>query len=688
MESHDPSYTSVDRQQVDRVLRLKREQRGATACYPCRQRKVKCDSNQPCKTCKRRNHPEICIYTAPEQTASVRRSPARRPPVSSNEDINSPYSSPRSRGHQGHVSTPSPSSAINRAFGSRQSIATSLDPDSGTRDEYPFSGDNSLPSIIRNSTQDGTETLTRDIEPALGLQNTYTIYPFMDEGLQHNPSTSLTKVLPQREEILKYFHFYRTFANPFSPTVVDIEEVETSIYTYLDTQVAKKTQSTGSDGINDTNSDLSIGQICVILATLASGAHFSDDELAERTKKSQDFARRSFQALRLANFLFRPSLEVVQTLLILGHVLQNQGQSDATWAMLGLTVRLAQTLGLHTDRGANKYPEHVRLKRRKLWSIIIWHDCLLCLCHDRQPAVLKPRNIHAQSSNEPLSYVGAMQKLCLLSLDVLNRDEDRYIDAFNSLVEVDNLQRQLQPHLQNITSSKNMQQRLEHLAFRIHASFMTSFICRPAIKHPSQVTDSDQDRLLRNRAKSSLIEASKAFLDFQRLSIVPMRTWSMIHAVLTSTVLLGIWEDTRNDTECRDLQRQVMDVFLALDNPSLASDDGAAEEGAGWLSGPHIRALMTLKNSLHGREPQFPVNTELQQPVEETIPQANQSGMWDVNMGAGTANINTSQLADASTNGFDYFNMPLNQADLSPWTYLDSIMNVPMFDNSQQFGPF
>lgn len=94
-----------------------------------------------------------------------------------------------------------------------------------------------------------------------------------------------------------------------------------------------------------------------------------------------------------------------------------------------------------------------------------------------------------------------------------------------------------------------------------------------------------------------------------------------------------------------------MDVFLALDNPSLASDDGAAEEGAGWLSGPHIRALMTLKNSLHGREPQFPVNTELQQPVEETIPQANQSGMWDVNMGAGTANINTSQLADASTNG-------------------------------------
>lgn len=244
-----------------------------------------------------------------------------------------------------------------------------------------------------------------------------------------------------------------------------------------------------------------------------------------------------------------------------------------------------------------------------------------------------------------------MQRLCQLSLDILNRDEDRYTDAFNSLVEVDNLQLQLQPHLKNITSSKNMQQRLEHLAFRIHASFMTSFICRPAIKHPSQVTDSDQDRSLRNRAKSSLIEASKAFLDFQKLSIVPMRTWSMIHAVLTSTVLLGIWEDTRNDTECRDLQKKVMDIFLALDNPSLASDNGAAEEGGGWLSGPHIRALMTLKNSLNGKEAQFPVNFELQQPIEETNPQENQFDTWDVNMGAGTANIDTSQLADASTNG-------------------------------------
>jgi hypothetical protein len=71
--------------------------------------------------------------------------------------------------------------------------------------------------------------------------------------------------------------------------VVDIEEVETIIYTYLDSQTDKRAQQTKTNGLNRTRNKLSIGQISVILAMLASGAHFSDDGLAERTKKSQDF---------------------------------------------------------------------------------------------------------------------------------------------------------------------------------------------------------------------------------------------------------------------------------------------------------------------------------------------------------------------------------------------------------------
>jgi hypothetical protein len=47
--SHDTPQR--DREEVDEILRRKRKAREYKACYPCRQRKVKCDQTVPCKTC-------------------------------------------------------------------------------------------------------------------------------------------------------------------------------------------------------------------------------------------------------------------------------------------------------------------------------------------------------------------------------------------------------------------------------------------------------------------------------------------------------------------------------------------------------------------------------------------------------------------------------------------------------------
>jgi hypothetical protein len=43
------------------------------------------------------------------------------------------------------------------------------------------------------------------------------------------------------------------------------------------------------------------------------------------------------------------------------------GQSDAAWALLGTTIRLAQTMGLHTERSTVHWPDHVRTKAKNLW---------------------------------------------------------------------------------------------------------------------------------------------------------------------------------------------------------------------------------------------------------------------------------------------------------------------------------
>lgn len=184
----------------------------------------------------------------------------------------------------------------------------------------------------------------------------------------------------------RFFHFYRLCAYPFNPILVDVDCFESDLCSYLNAHAAGEFR--GFSRISERwSTGRSIGHISLLLATLASGAHYSDLEHPQRSDACQELARRSFQALRLANFLFRPSLDTIQALLILGNTLQNNGQSDAAWALLGTTVRLAQTLGLHTSKSIAYWPECVQSKARALWWVRILslldeanieqvHDCL------------------------------------------------------------------------------------------------------------------------------------------------------------------------------------------------------------------------------------------------------------------------------------------------------------------------
>ena len=53
----------------------------------------------------------------------------------------------------------------------------------------------------------------------------------------------------------------------------------------------------------------------------------------------------SMQALRLAAFLSRPNLRVIQTLVMIGPYLTDSGRFLDSWTLFGTTVRLAQAIG-------------------------------------------------------------------------------------------------------------------------------------------------------------------------------------------------------------------------------------------------------------------------------------------------------------------------------------------------------
>ncbi|KAL4961563.1 Zn(II)2Cys6 transcription factor [Aspergillus stella-maris] len=581
-------------QEIDRVLRLKRKQRESKACYPCRQRKVKCDGEQPCRTCAKRDHPQICAY-------NVEGTPARKRTSIQPRDRNA------SRGSQGNdILSTSPTRSVS-ADASRPLASSPGGPRSSAQpnqesSSYVFSGDNSLVSMLRQQDPDGT--MAREATSVLGLHNTYMSYPFIESKTPQDRWAALVDILPHRDEVLKYFHFYRISAYPFNPILVDVDKFESDICVYL-AAYASGELCDRSKISDHWASGRSVGHISLLLATLAAGAHFSDLENPQRSELCQDFARRSFQALRLANFLFRPSLEVVQSLLILGNTLQNNGQSDSAWALLGTTVRLAQTIGLHTERGIRHWPEQMKFKAKSLWSMTVWQDTLLSLCYDRPPIVSsRGWNPKAVSAPSNLSYVNLMHYICWIALKVMQLDETPEFEPTENLsllAELDRTYNGAQPHLLQREACKNLQQHLEHLALQMHFSFAVSALCRPAIRSSPHITQDTRYATLRSRAKQSLIMASNTFLAFQALSIVPLRTWSMVHTVLSSTLLLCTWQETRDDPECRDLQQKVIEVFSA---GNTSGKDTGSSEYSQWLSARHIRALITLRQSLRQRTTQ------------------------------------------------------------------------------------
>lgn len=200
------------------------------------------------------------------------------------------------------------------------------------------------------------------------------------------------------------------------------------------------------------------------------------------------------------------------------------------------------------------------------------------------------------SSNE-LCFTEAMYFLCQIALNMITTDGPEIPEnarQLDILATIDSLNQRTQPHLRDRQECKSLQHNLEHLALRMHMSLAISVLTRPALKR-TVMQDASYD-ILRSRAKLSLIDASRAFLDFQALSAVPLRTWSMVHTVLSSTLLLSIWEETRNDPECRDLQQKVIEVFSAAG--SVGTVENTTSENGQWLSERHIRALITLRNAV------------------------------------------------------------------------------------------
>jgi hypothetical protein len=271
-------------EEASRIIHSHRKVRYGTACWPCRQRKVKCDNKQPCENCIKREHAQLCSYKPNRGSA------AKSGPVDAG---------PSARKRVRSDSQP-PDSSADRQTSWPRTIGSLDESESVAGDRYV--GQNSIPALLREQSTTNNKTrdddIGQDMRSILGL-DTSAPFPLMSSRHLSRLAQDISAELPSDREVMKLFRTYKEVPQPFWGFVVDIDELESKLMVYLEER-SRNAQTTTRPSRSVTASWLA-----VLFGVLAVGSQYHESPYQTRTKDSHKYMQTSFHFLRLSNFLMR-----------------------------------------------------------------------------------------------------------------------------------------------------------------------------------------------------------------------------------------------------------------------------------------------------------------------------------------------------------------------------------------------
>ncbi|KAK8242473.1 fungal-specific transcription factor domain-containing protein [Phyllosticta capitalensis] len=710
MDSQNPAASSnsssatfnpqeASRHDVDEILRRKRKAREYKACYPCRQRKVKCDQAVPCKTCIAREHPELCTYHPPAEshppakrlnhgasngnladsagglgtgihyningTVTLGREDWERLCSKLNSverslmDLKTTMrvASEGSATQNGHTDsttgTPSRSASDpgNQHHTSTQGIHTT----NSITGQTVHLGSSSVPALVmalgkgEGGSAPVQELLGKNVLPLFGLDNESATYPFVDLwGLPHgsmNRIYELCNALPNDSDCWNLLKYHKETAHVVFPAVADIEKLESELLRFLISRGSSRTNEDGSiTGVTEQSIfGKDLHWVGLLFAVLASGCQCSALPRKERELTSQVYVCCSFECLRITNFLSHSRLETIQTLLILGNVISNNMNAGVAWSLLGLTIRLAQSQGLHRSC-ASHTSEEMKLIRKKIWWTVLWQDSLLSITYDRASSMStnEPVPLNPESSPGNRPYIECMYRLCKVGLDIVSERSFNH-DINETMARIAQRRQEIQDimldaadYLRDSRKCRSMRNQLEHWALYLHMSYMMSELCRPTIS--PALAEHELARSMRKACIDSLTNTVEAFLGLQNMTVFASRSWTAVHRSISCALLLGILKEHERNDRARMLLEKLISVLT-----EITSKVDPAE-----LSAPITRSMMALRKLLNGQQ-QDSAARQSMPPLNSTVGQS-------VVPATSSSTATTPPLSNSLTYGLDDIN--------------------------------
>ena len=382
---------------------------------------------------------------------------------------------------------------------------------------------------------------------------------------------------------------------PLYPIVDDQATLETSMYALLVS--VDKRLSDAHPGADFSIKEVNETQVAIILACLALGCQFAELDAASRQEGSQDLISRSNKCLQEANYTLNPSVEVVQALLLVGLAQQNLEQSDAAWMLLGMTHRMAQTLGMDKSQNTINYTPSTD-QVHPLWNAILWQDALLCLRYDRRPLSYNISILDldgADALKQTTSYTEAMNRICLITRHLLSESGPQPQDTnerLRLLSQIQDILLRSCDRFHDDELARTFQQRAEHLLLKLHSGFVSAEICRPGLGNSATTGISNRDsshHQLHEQGIISLETCLQSFVELCCFNRFPLRSWSVTQAAISSSFLLALLlPQLSNDTS--DVAPVV--TLLRRVSESLWTDT-SPPRGAGEIRKPCVGLSVT-----------------------------------------------------------------------------------------------
>ncbi|KAE8314728.1 fungal-specific transcription factor domain-containing protein [Aspergillus transmontanensis] len=578
-ENAYPYDTAVVRE----LLKNKRKTRGIRSCFPCRHRKVRCDGREPCSNCVKRGHSELC--RVPTASGSEARAPqaaprdVQGPSVLNLDALNSTIVEAQSQ------SATDPSLLISKLEKIEEQIsslkadlratvtATSQSPHSvgETRNTGQLRVRPASKSPGRYFVEDATGATIylgshSDTPLALGCRRVSATgdmmlhdalidqfvprtYPFANLWGAEATAKNVCETLPDDSDIIRYWQVYQSIVYPFYPSLVTIDQFGPALFAFLDERAAS--QEATAEELGPDSSWLAL-----LFAVLACGVQFSDDPIKERDLRSKVLICSSFQCLRMSNFFNHTNLDQIQAMALIGHCLRNNLDTNSAWILMGATIRLAQSIGLH--EASPSLPESEQFQRNKLWWTIVWQDTFLSFTYDRPPSTI--------TMSCPIPALKYKSQL-----------EEVWDDAA--------------PFLTDKARCTSVQDHLERLALGVHLGYGVCRLSRVYLSemepHSPLYNGAAMDCM--NRA----MQAIESFLDLHRFSASVCRSWAFVHnAVSCAITLKGLGAPLVEGQ--RNPEVLVQRLIAVLEKEEKDSEWCDADTNVRYF-GPYSRALKALR---------------------------------------------------------------------------------------------